>query len=259
MLHDRLARRLVLIVVGLIILVGAGTLGYVVVEGWSIADSFFMTVITLSTVGYGETNELSYLGRQFTSVLIFFCLFGMTVWTAALTSVIVEGEVSGRYERSRVARMISKLKNHIIICGSDAMAQAVIERVVLDNKPLVVLDDNQETLDRIQRRFSTPLYVTGRGTNELRLAEANVVEADTVVAAMDSDVDNLLVGIACKDLGAKIKVIARSHDVTIANSMRKAGIDAVISPNQLCGQRVVELVCSQHHADLPADAPLCVV
>ena len=93
--------------------------------------------------------------------------------------------------------------------------------------------------------------MTGRGTNELNLAEANVFEADTVIAAMESDIDNLLVGIACKDLGVDIKVIARSHDSTIANSMRKAGIDAVISPHQLCGDRIAQLVCATgtEHAD----------
>ena len=246
MFHDRIAHRLTLIVTCLVVLVAVGTFGYVLVENWSIADSFFMTVITLSTVGYGETNELSSVGRLFTAILIFFCLCGMTVWTATLTSVIVEGDISGRYERSRVARMISKLRKHVIICGSDAMAQAVIEHVAQDKTPLVVVDDRSDGIDRIKRRFGSTYFVEGKGTNELKLAEANVFEADTVVAAMESDIDNLLVAIACKDLGADIKVIARSHDHTIANSMRKAGADAVISPHQLCGDRVAELVRASH-------------
>ncbi len=244
MFQDRIAHRLALVVAALVVLVVVGTSGYVIVEKWSVTDSFFMTVITLSTVGYGEINELSPAGRCFTSVLIFFCLCGMTIWTASLTSVIVEGDVSGRYERSRVARMISKFKDHVIICGSDAMAQAVIEKVVQDKTPIVVIDDQADGIDRIKRRFKTPLIVNGRGTNELKLAEANIFEANTVIAAMESDIDNLLIGIACKDLGIDIRVIARSHDATIANSMRKAGVDAVISPHQLCGDRVAELVCA---------------
>ncbi len=200
-LRHRMVRRLATIVLSLVLLIGAGTVGYVIVEKWSVADSFFMTVITLSTVGYGEINELSSSGRIFTSVLIFFGLCGMMIWTATLTGVIVEGDISGSYERSRINRMISKLKKHVIICGSDAMAQAVIEKVVRDKKPLVVVDDQPEGIERIKRRFQTPKIVTGRGTNELKLAEANVFEADTVIAAMESDIDNLLVGIACKDLG----------------------------------------------------------
>ncbi len=144
--RHRIVHRLATIVLILVLLIGAGTVGYVIVEKWSVADSFFMTVITLSTVGYGEINELSTSGRLFTSVLIFFGLCGMMIWTATITGVIVEGDISGSYERSRINRMISKLKNHVIICGSDAMAQAVIEKVVRDKKPLVVVDDNRKEL-----------------------------------------------------------------------------------------------------------------
>ena len=242
MADNALYQRLRYVVAALVLIVLVGSAGYMFVEGWSFQDSFFMTVITLSTVGYGETNELTAQGRAFTSVLIFFCLLGMSVWTASFTSVILEGDISGRFERSRTLRMIANLKDHVVICGSDAMAQAVVEKLVRKRKSIVIVDNRTDGVDRLLRRFRKVHFVEGVATNEMKLSEANVLEANTVIAAMEDDVDNLMVGIGCKDLGAQIRVIARSNDPNIANSMRKAGIDEVISPMHLCGQRVGELM-----------------
>ena len=103
-----------------------GTAGYVILEGWPVHDGLFMTIITMSTVGYGETHQLTPAGRCFTTLLIFCCIVGMTYWTASLTSFIVEQDLSGSLARRRMLRMISKLKEHVVICGSGPMAQALV-------------------------------------------------------------------------------------------------------------------------------------
>ena len=138
--------------------------------------------------------------------------------------------------------MIDALQGHTIICGGGQMAIAVIERLARKRADVVVIDSNAEQLAGLRRRFRTVLTIEGDASNELNLAKANVLAAKNVVAAMDSELDNLLIGITCKDMGSDINVIAESNNMTIANRMRKSGIDEVISPAQLGGERVTDLI-----------------
>jgi voltage-gated potassium channel len=202
-------------------------------------------VITLSTVGYGETQPLTPEGRTFTATLIFLCLLCMTWLTATLTSILVEDDLSGRRYRRRILKMIEKLKGHTIVCGSGLMAQAVVERLMRKRTPVVVVDANLEQLNAMKRRFRNLITIDGDATSELVLAEAGLMSASHVVAALDSDVDNLMIAITCKDMGRDIGVFARSNDLSVANRMRKAGVDEVVSPNQICGDRFAQLVLAQ--------------
>jgi voltage-gated potassium channel len=239
---DPIVSRLAKVCVALVALILFGTLGFMLVEGWPLLDGFFMTVITISTVGYGEPQELTTAGRFFTSFLIIACLIGMTSWTAALTSFIVENDMGGNFLKRRHRKMISQLTGHTIVCGSGLMAQAVIERLLRKRKHVVLLDDNEVRIDELRKRYRKLLIVRGNATNELALAEANVMASGNVVACMEKEVDNLLVAITCKDLGTEVKIYARSNDVTIANRLRKAEVDQVISPMQLAGDRIADLI-----------------
>jgi voltage-gated potassium channel len=138
--------------------------------------------------------------------------------------------------------MIAKLKNHTIVCGGGLMGQAVIEHLLDDRKPVVLIEKDQEQLEQLREQYPKLLTIHGSATNELTLAEANILEASHVVAAMDSEIDNLLVAITCKDMGHDIEVFARCNDVTIANRMRKAEVDEVISPSRIGGTRIAELI-----------------
>ena len=234
--------RLTTVLICVIVLITSGTIGYTLIEGWPIRDSFYMTLITLSTVGYGETHDLTESGRQFTMILIPACLITMTGWTAVLTSFMVEGELSGYFTQRRTTRMIASLKGHTIVCGSGSIASAVIERLTRQRMQVVVIDDNEEQLAVLKKRFRKLLIVDGKGSDELQLAKANILDAANVVAAMESELDNLLIGITCRDMGGDICVIAKSNDLTIANRMRKAGVTEIISPDQLSGERVCDLI-----------------
>ena len=231
--------RIVLILAGLVVF---GSSGYMLLEGWDFADGFFMTIITLSTVGYGETHELSQYGRWFTSALILMCFVGMTCWTAALTSFLVDADLGGNLIQRRMLRMISNLTGHTIVCGTTQMAEAIIERLVRKRKDVVVIDDDSKKLEELRRRFKKVMVVEGSPTNEMHLAKANILSAAHLVAALPNEVDNLLISITCRDLGENIVVYAKSNDLTIANRMRKAGVQEVICPSQLCGNHVSDLI-----------------
>jgi len=119
---------------------------------------------------------------------------------------------------------------------------AVFERLVRQKVKVVVIDDNEAQLATLKKRFRRLPLVEGKGSDELQLAQANVLDAANVVAAMESEFDNLLIGITCRDMVGDICVIAKSNDMTIANRMRKSGVNEVISPNQLSGERVCDLI-----------------
>lgn len=235
-------RRLAIAIVGLSLLMIVGSVGYAILEGWSLADGFYMTLITLSTVGYGETHELSDQGRWFTSALIVTCVVGMTFMTAALTSLIVENDLSGRHIRKRMLKMISKLKNHTVVCGCGKMAEAVIERLMQQDVELVVVGEDRVRLNALGQRFRNLITLEGDPTNELLLAKANVLRAENVVAALESDVDNLMICITCSDMGRDVSVHARSNDTSIANRMRKSGAKNVVSPSRLCGDFIANSI-----------------
>jgi len=239
---DRNSERLLRVSAYAVAILIFGTCGYVIIEKWSFLDSLFMTVITISTVGYGVSDSISNTGRCFTSALIVMCIISMTYWTATLTSSIVEDDLRGRFLIRKTLKMISKLKEHTIVCGSGRMAHAIIERLLRQRVPVVVIDDNPSQLADLGRRFRNLLTLEGSPTNELSLAEANVLNASHVVAATDSEVDNLLVVITCKDMGRDIDVSAQCEDPNIANRMRKAGADDVVSPFQLSGDRISERI-----------------
>lgn len=242
MAQEGVSRRFFVMCTVLVLIVLSGTLGYAWLEGWSVGDGFYMTMITLSTVGYGETNELSSTGRIFTVSLIVACLFTTTCWTAALTSVLIEDDLSGRFSMRRMKRMIDKLQGHTIVCGTGLLAQAVIERLMPKRVDVVLIDSDAKSIELLKRRFRKLMVVEGNATSELTLAQANIANAKTVVAATDSEIDNLLIGITCKDVAASLSVIAQANDPTITNRMRKAGVDEILSPIQLCGERVAQWV-----------------
>lgn len=235
-------QRLRRIAVWSIALILVSSFGYTYFEGYSLIDGLFMSAITFTTVGYGEPVPLTPMGKVLTMPLLALSFISMILLTAYMTSFVVGNDLSGHFLKRKTRRMIANLKNHTIVCGSGSMAQVVIERLIGQGKELVVVDDNEEQIAELREQYPTLLAVDGLGTNELSLAEANLLESKHVVAAMESEVDNLLVSITCKDLGHDVHVYARSNDTTIGNRMRKARVDEVVSPSRLCGDLVAALI-----------------
>ena len=208
------------------------------------SEALFMTIITISTVGYGETNTLTEQGRLFTGLLIFLSIGSMTFFTASLTSLIVKCDLNGWFVSRRMIAMAQQVHNHTIICGSDAMAQIIIDQLLKLGKPIVVIGNNATELEEIKSRFPSVPVIEGCPKSELALADANVLYADNIVTTMEQELDNLLISITCKDLRKDIKVIARSDDPKTASRLTKAGIDHVICPVQLSGLAAVQLLAN---------------
>ena len=241
-MHEETFGRLIRTATYILVLLVIGTVGYSLLENWPMFDGLYMTVITLSTVGYGEIGDLTPTGRLFTALLIFFCIVVMTLWTATLTSFIIEGDLSGSYLRRRMLKMASKLSDHTIICGSGMIAQIILERLLRKRQSVVLIDNDASCLEQLRKKYRRLLTVEGDPTDEHSLIEANVLQAANVVAVTDDEVNNLLISITCKDLGRELNVIAKSNDASIGKRMIKAGVDEVISPCQISGSHVADLI-----------------
>jgi len=241
-------RRLVFsgsVLAGVILL---GTVGYTVIEGWTLLEGLYMSVITLSTVGYGETRELSIVGRFFTLGLIVLSISSLAFWTASLSSVFIESDMSGANRKRRSIKMAATLHDHTIVCGSNVMAQSIVERLTGNHKPVVVVTNNSEEAEVLRRRYRDLALIEDDPTNELSLASANILMASTVVTVLDNDFDNLMIAMTCKELGPHLQVIARSNNPRIASRLHKLGVEQVICPLQMSGNFVAQQI-------LDAEAP----
>ena len=246
------SRQSILLIIPVVLII-VGTCGFVLVEGWNLFDGLYMTIITFSTVGYGETNELSYQGRLFASVLILVSMASVACWTATLTGWMVSGELSGSYRRRREAKMVAKMKKHSIVCGNGILSRIVVLEMAKQNLPIVYLCSSPEDV-QIVRRFAPEVIVIEEDpTSEIALADSNILKCKTVVAAMQSDVDNLMIAITAKGIRPSIELCSFAQGTEYASRMTKVGADHVVSPFLLGGQFVSGLISGNSS---PPNAPI---
>ena len=207
-----------------------GTIGFSLIEGWSLFDSFYMTILTISTVGYGEVHPLTGPGRIFASLVIVLGI-GTAIYTfTRLGQVILEGELQGVLGRKRMTKEIAKLKDHYIVCGFGRIGKPVAAGLQAKGYPLCVLESNQELEGDIQD--SGHLYLIGDATDESVLQSAGLDRAKAVLALLASDADNLFLTITAKELSSSVMVIARASEDRVEPRLKRGGADKVISPYQ---------------------------
>jgi voltage-gated potassium channel len=205
-----------------------GTLGFVLIEGWSLGDSFYMTVITISTVGFGEVNPLSSEGRIFASFLIVTGI-GTAIYTfTRLGQVVLEGELQGVWGRNRMKKELAKLKDHYIVCGFGRIGEPVARDLKQEGYRVCILDNDPAREDEIVA--AEHLYLIGNATDESVLELAGISRAKMVLALLPSDADNLFVTITVKELNPEVTVIARASDENVEPRLKRSGADKVISP-----------------------------
>jgi len=209
------------------------------IEGWSFLDAFYMTIITLSTVGYSEVHNLSAAGQVFSIVLI---VFGVGAMFYALTSIIhylVEGHIGDILGRRRMKEKIRKLKGHFILCGYGRVGQEVAHTFEIEKTPFVIVDLDQEAI--IKATDNGYLCVQGNATDDDTLNEAGIHQAKGLVAALGSDANNLYITLSAKGIRSDLFVVARvctEESDAVESKLRRAGADRVISPHRIGGRRM---------------------
>jgi voltage-gated potassium channel len=220
--EPRLAlRRVQSAVVALVFITTVGVLGYMVFEGWSFTDAFYMTVITLTTVGYREVRVLDASGQLWTMLLL---ITGVgTLFYAAVSSVelVVEGTVRGYFGRRSVKAAIGRLNGHYILCGYGRVGKQVAREFAADDVPFVTVEQDQDVLEECLAEGN--LALLGEASDDEVLEEAGILRAGGLIAAVDSDADNVFVVLSARKLNPKLHIVARTSSEESAAKLEIAG------------------------------------
>ncbi|MCU0306862.1 MAG: potassium channel protein [Thermoleophilia bacterium] len=226
----------------LLLLVAAlayGTIGYVVVEGWNVLDAVYMTVTTLTTVGFREVNPLDRAGEIFTISLLAVGLGAVFAAIATFTDLVVSGELQGTIRQRRTLRRIDRLSDHYIICAFGRVGRAVADELRANGEPFMVIETDEAVGARLERR-GIP-YLIGDPSDEDVLAQAGIHRARGLVCAVDSDAVNVFITLTARQIKPSLVIVARASDPRSRDRLERAGADRVVSPYDLSGRRMAAL------------------
>ena len=241
---NRLTRRFLFIALAITATLLTGTVGFTLIEKWPPFDAFYMTLTTMTTVGYGEIHELSTAGRVFNSFLIFFGVTTIFIAIGAMTQTIIELEFGDLLGKRRNKRMIDKLTDHYIICGFGRVGRGAANELQHAGVPFVVVDISPERVERAI--LAGMLAVAADSTQDQTLRQVGIDRARGLVAALATDADNLFVLLSAKGLNPKIYVAARAAEEGAEEKMRRAGADAVFAPYSITGHRLAQSLLRPH-------------
>ena len=228
------SRRTWTVILMLAALLVLGTAGYVIIEGWTFLDSLYMTVITITTVGFREMGEMDGAGRIFTLVLI---TLGVGTWAYAITSLarlLAEGQLKLFFSVRRTEKMIENLKDHFIVCGHGRIGSLVCRHLKEENRPFVVVESDPGLEEELKEQGY--LYVMGDATKEETLRLAGVLKARTLVATLDTDAANVYAVLTARHLNPRLYIVCSSEEKGAEDKMLKAGASKVISPYRIGGR-----------------------
>jgi voltage-gated potassium channel len=239
-----LLRRLAFVAALILFTLATGTVGFRVIEGYPLFDAFYMTLITVSTVGYAEIHPLSHAGRIFNSFLIFFGVTTMFFAIGAMTQSIIELELGEYFGKRRTRRMIDNLENHFIICGYGRVGRSAANELQTSRVPFVIVDRNPERAEKAM--LAGMLAVAADSTRDQTLRSVGVERARGLVSALATDADNLFVILSAKNLNPKLYVATRAGEEEAEDKLRRAGADAVFAPYTTAGYRLAQAVLRPH-------------
>ncbi|HXK80888.1 MAG TPA: potassium channel protein [Bacteroidales bacterium] len=225
----------------LLLMIIIGVLGYIVIENFKFYEALYMTVITMSTVGFKEVHELSQAGMIFTSILIVlsFGVFATVITTA--TKYIVSGVFSSYFKIRKVKKQIERIENHVIVVGFGRIGKQVAEDLIAHNQSVVIIEQNLSIVEKI-RNTTNLLFVHGDATNDEALVEAGIMRAKALISALKIDADNLFVVLSAREMNNNLKIISRASNENSDKKLKHAGADNVIMPAKTGGTRMAKLV-----------------
>jgi voltage-gated potassium channel len=241
---ERFRKRFILIAGALLITQFGGTLGFILIEHYPVFDAFYMTLITISTVGYGEVHPLSHAGRVFNSFLIFFGVTIMLLAVGGMTQAIIELELNQYFGKRRTKKMIDLLQSHYIVCGFGRVGRGAALELQRAGVPFLVVDRNDERVEWAMKLGM--LAVLADATDDQTLSDAGVSRAKGLIATLQSDADNLFVILSAKAIKPALLVSARIASEQSEKKMRLAGADYVFAPYDMTGNRMAQVMLKPH-------------
>ena len=233
-------------ILSLVIVLSSGTTGYWLIGGrqYSVLDCLYMTIITISTIGFTEVIDLSNNpgGRLFT---IFLALSGIGVLTYLLSNItasVVEGEVNEVFRRKKMEKIIKKYHGHFIVCGADPVAKYIMEELRATDRPFVVVALNPKRLEALLEKYPGQVFLEGDATDNSIQLRAGIQRAEGLFAVTDDDNQNLVISLTAKQLNPKIKVVSRCSSAKNIEKMEKVGADSVVTTASIGGLRMASVM-----------------
>lgn len=234
-------RRILLPVILLVLVVFTiGTIGYSLIEGWPLLDSLYMTAITLTTVGFGEVRPLTNEGRIFTIVLLFLGVGTIAYGLGIMGEYLLASDIGPILRRRRNRRMINKMQDHILVCGYGRVGRSAVANLIDSDKDVVVIDIDRMVVDELREKGISA--VNGDATDDDVLREAGIERAKGVIVCGGSEADNLYIVLSARALNPDLTIVTRSVDPANEDKMLRAGADRVISPYQIGGQTMADVM-----------------
>ena len=231
-----LPRKLAIAIIVLLSMLLMGTIGFHYLEGWSFLESFYATVVTLSTVGYGDFLPRSKEGMLFTVFLIVVGVGTMLYTVGLVTETMIEGRLKIIMGRGRLGKMIKKMNNHYIICGCGRIGNLICRELADEKVDFVVIDNNPEVIQKIEEEGF--VYLRGDATHEKTLLAAGIKTAKGIVCVLSTDAENLYVILTARELNPGIFILSRSEGEESEQRLLRAGANRVESPYMMGGMRM---------------------
>jgi voltage-gated potassium channel len=215
-------------------------LGYYFFENMPLFDAFYMTIITISTVGFSEIRPLTHLGRMITVIIIVLGISAGTYTIGIIVRWFVEGELSKIFGRRKLQKQISELKNHFIICGFGRIGRIICSELHDDNIDFVIIEQNVSAIEEIEK--GKYLFLEMDATSEEALMAAGIMNARGLVPAVNSDANNVFITLTAKGLRPDIFVLARASEEKNQEKLMKAGATRVVSPYLIGAKRMAQML-----------------
>ena len=218
------------------------TIGLILIEQYSVINAFYMAVITVSTVGFGEVQPLTEGGRLFMAIMIILNIGVVAYALATFSYYIIEGKIFELMERNYMQARVDSLKGHTIICGFGRYGREVARHLKEQGQKFVVIEENLEKLDLPEFEDDEILYVDGDATHDEVLREAGIGRAVGLITSLNDDSDNLFIVLSAKELNPKLRIISSAHSKRSRQKLMRAGASNVILPEQIGGFYMATLI-----------------
>ncbi|MGJ8594168.1 MAG: potassium channel family protein [Aquaticitalea sp.] len=224
----------------LLLLLVLGVLGFKLMSNYSWIDAIYMTVITITTVGFGEVQPLDDVSKMFTVLLILTSVVIVGYALTVITEYILSKNNYEELKQKKMQKIIDGLKNHIVICGYGRNGKQAAKKLMAYKKPFVIIEQDQDIIDKFQT--NDVLFVHGNANEDETLLQAGVDRAHTIICALPSDADNLFVVLSARQLNKTLRIISRASQETSYDKLKLAGANNVILPDRIGGDHMASLV-----------------
>jgi len=231
----------------LLLLVSAGTAGYMVIEGWEFLDALYMTVITLGTVGFKEIHDLGAAGKIFTICLIIFGVSVLGYIVGSLAQIMFEGQIQRIIGRKKVERKIEALRDHYIICGFGRIGALICREFAAKPIPFLVIEKHPEVHEKLHQEEY--LHIRGDATEDETLLRAGIKRAKGLISVVTSDTENVYITLTARGLNPDLFILARSGEEGSEIKLKRAGANKVVSPYLIGGSRMAQAILRPNVVD----------